>query len=95
MSIQLTPKETEYLAKLGKLLENTTNPSTFKSLGMRIEYWAKKTPTKIGLLFEDKSWTWKSINEETNKFANYFIRVGLKPSETVAVMMENSPKFLF
>ncbi len=42
MSIQLTPKETEYLTKLGKMVENSTNPSTFTSLGMRIEYWAKK-----------------------------------------------------
>jgi citronellyl-CoA synthetase len=95
MSIQLTPKETEYLTKLGKMVEDSTNPSTFKSLGMRIEHWAKKTPNKIGLLFKDKSWTWKSINEETNKLANYFISRGLTSSEPVAVMMENSPEFLF
>jgi len=95
MSIKLTPNETEYLTKLGKMVENSTNPSTFTSLGMRIEYWAKETPNKLGILFNDKSWTWKSINEETNKFANYFTSRGLKPNETVAVMMENSPKFLF
>jgi len=95
MSIQLTSKETEYLTKLGKMVENSTNPSTFTSLGMRIEYWAKKTPNRIGLLFKDKSWTWKSINEETNKFANYFISRDLTPHETVAIMMENSPTFLF
>ena len=95
MSIQLTPKETEYLNKLGKMLADSTNPSTFTSLGMRIEYWAKKTPNKKALFFEDRSWTWSSINEETNKIANYFINLGLKPSETVAVMMENSPQFIF
>ncbi|MBY8992567.1 MAG: AMP-binding protein, partial [Candidatus Lokiarchaeota archaeon] len=95
MSIQLTPKETEYLEKLGKMVEDSTNPSTFKSIGMQIEFWAQKTPNKIGLLFKNKSWTWKSINEETIKFANYFINRGLKLGETVAVMMENSPEFLF
>ncbi|MHA2391069.1 MAG: AMP-binding protein [Promethearchaeota archaeon] len=95
MSIQLTPKETEYLTKYAKIVENLTIPATFTSLGMRIEYWAKKTPNKVGLLFKDKSWTWKSINEETNKYANYFISRGLKPDEAVAVLMENSPKFLF
>jgi len=62
---------------------------------MRIEYWAEKTPNKKGLFFKDKSWTWKSINEETNKIANYLLSLGLKPSECVAVMMENSPEFLF
>ncbi|MHA2324188.1 MAG: AMP-binding protein [Promethearchaeota archaeon] len=95
MSTQLTPKETEYLTKLGKLVENATNPSTFKSLGMRLEYWAKETPNNIGLLFKDKSWTWKSMNEESNKYANFFINRGLKPGEVIAVMMENSPEFLF
>jgi len=95
MSIQLTPKETEYLEKLGKMIEDSLDPSTFKSLGMRIEYWAENTPNNLALLFEDKSWNWKSFNEETNKYANFFINRGLKPGEAVAVMLENSPEFLF
>ena len=95
MNIQLTLKEEKYLKKLQILMENLTNPSTFTSIGMRIEYWAKKTPNKIGLLFEDKSWPWKSINEEANKIANYFFSLGLKPGETVGIMIENSPEFLF
>ena len=95
MSIQLTPIETEYLEKLGKMIEDSLDPSTFKSLGMRIEYWAENTPNNLALLFEDKSWNWKSFNEETNKYANFFINRGLKPGEAVAVMLENSPEFLF
>ena len=95
MSIQLTPKEAELLEYFEKLAEDSINPSTFSSLGMRIEFWAKKTPNEKGLFFKDKSWTWKSINEESNKIASYFLSLGLKPSECVAVMMENSPEFLF
>ncbi|MBY8983989.1 MAG: AMP-binding protein [Candidatus Lokiarchaeota archaeon] len=95
MSIQLTPKEAELLEILGKMAEDSVNPSTFTSLGMRIEYWANKIPNKKGLFFKDKSWTWKSINEKANNIANYFLSLGLKPSESVAVMMENSPEFLF
>jgi citronellyl-CoA synthetase len=95
MSIQLTPKEADYLKRYVKMVEDLADPSTFISLGMRIEQWAKETPDKIGLLFEDNSWTWKSINEETNKIANYFISRGLKDGETVAIMLENSPNFLF
>jgi citronellyl-CoA synthetase len=95
MSIELTPKEVEILEKIQKFAEDSINPSTFESLGMRIEYWAEKTPDKKALFFEDKSWTWKAINEETNKIANYLHTLGLKPSECVAVMMENSPEFLF
>ncbi|MFW9784110.1 MAG: AMP-binding protein, partial [Candidatus Heimdallarchaeota archaeon] len=95
MSIQLTPNEIEYLTFYAKLIENLADPSTFTSIGMRIEHWASQTPNKIGFLFEDKSWTWKSINEETNKIANYLINRGLKQGEVVAVMLENSPNFLF
>ena len=95
MSIQLTPNEIKYLTLYAKLIENLADPSTFTSIGMRIEHWASQTPNKIGILFEDKSWTWKSINEETNKIANYLISRGLKPGEVVAVMLENSPNFLF
>jgi citronellyl-CoA synthetase len=95
MSIQLTPKETEYLTKLEKMVADSTDPSTFKSLGMRIEHWAENTPNNMALLFEDKSWTWKSFNEKTNNYANFFIDQGLKPGEAVAVMLENSPEFLF
>ena len=94
-NIELTPKETEYLERYYDLAGNLSNPSTYTSLGMRIEHWAEKTPNKIGLLFKDKSWTWKAINEETNKYANYFASLGLQPDDIVAVMMENSPKFLF
>ena len=52
-------------------------------------------PNKKGLLFEDKSWTWKEINQESNKIANYFLSLGIKPGEVVGVMMENSPEFTF
>lgn len=95
MSIKFTPKETEYLTFYAKLLENLLDPSTYVSIGMRIEHWAEKTPDKIALLFQDKSWTWKAMNEEANKVANYFSNRGLTPGEAVAVMMENSPNFLF
>ena len=78
MSIELTSKETEYLTFLTKLLADLTDPSTFTSIGMFIEHWAITTPNNIGLLFEDKSWTWKAINEENNKVANFFINRGLK-----------------
>ncbi|MHA2266767.1 MAG: AMP-binding protein [Promethearchaeota archaeon] len=95
MSIQYTPKETEYLTKYAKMATDLADPSTFKSIGMRIEHWAKETPNKVALLFEDKSWTWKALNEEANKYANYFVSRGLKQGEAVAVMLENSPEFLF
>ncbi|MFW9822406.1 MAG: long-chain-acyl-CoA synthetase [Candidatus Thorarchaeota archaeon] len=95
MSIQFTPKEAEYLTLYAKLAENLLDPSTYTSIGMRIEHWAEKTPEKIALLFQDKSWTWQAMNKEVNKYANYLKKLGLNPGDAVAVMIENSPEFLF
>ncbi|MHA1729412.1 MAG: AMP-binding protein [Promethearchaeota archaeon] len=95
MSIRLTPKEAEYLKFRKTLAENLADPSTYTSIGMQIEHWAKKTPNNRGLFFSNKSWSWKSINEEANKIANYFLSLGLKQGETVGVIVENSPEFLF
>lgn len=94
MSIQLTPKEAELLEFYGKLAEDSINPSKFESIGMRMEHWAKKTPNKVGLLFKDKSLTWKSINDNANKISNYFNNLGLQPGETVAMMMEKYNIFI-
>jgi citronellyl-CoA synthetase len=46
-------------------------------------------------LFEDRSWTWKEFNKEANIFANFFLKQGLKPGDTIALMIENSPEYFF
>lgn len=64
-------------------------------MGIYVEGHAENSPQKMALLFEDKSWTWSEFNRESNKFANLFINLGLKPGETIALIMENSPEYLF
>jgi len=90
----LTDKEREgferYASEFKKMEENPN-----QSVGILAENWAKETPNKIALYYEEKSWTWKTFNEESNKFANYFHKLGIKQDETVIVMMWNSPKYLF
>ena len=49
----------------------------------------------MALYFQDASWTWEALNEETNRISNYFLNLGLNPGETVALMLENSPEYLF
>ena len=80
MSLKLTPNETEFVKRnqdyFGKyLLEDPP----FRSLGMRIEFLGEHSPNKNGLLFEDKAWSWDSINKESNKISNYFLEKGLNP----------------
>jgi acyl-CoA synthetase (AMP-forming)/AMP-acid ligase II len=91
---RFTPKEREtydrYLAKAEEVWENEN-----QSVGTYVEELAETSPNKTALFFEDKSWTWKEFNEEVNRISNFFSKLGLKPGNTIAIMMENSPDYFF
>jgi len=94
LAVNLTDKEREayerYALEFKKIEENPN-----QSVGISVENWAKEVPNKVALYYEEKSWTWNTFNEESNKFANYFQKIGLKPDDTIVVMMWNSPEYLF
>ncbi len=89
-----TPKEAEFYARFGEQMQKAlTNPN--QSIATSIEELAKNMPKKKALLYEDSSWTWQEFNEESNIIANHFLNSGLEPNDTVALMLENSPEYLF
>ncbi|MHA2475193.1 MAG: AMP-binding protein, partial [Promethearchaeota archaeon] len=89
-----TPKEADFLIRYNQELKKfEQNPNL--STGICIEQWAGKEPNKKVLYFGDNFYTWKALNEECNKIANFFLKSGIKPGETIAIMMENSPQYLF
>ncbi len=93
MEIQLTTKEADYLERVSKVVEERTkNPNL--SVGIVIEQNAENNPNGCALLFEESSWTWQILNQESNKIANYFLKIGSKSGDAIAVMMENSLEFL-
>lgn len=52
---------------------------------------AKKTPNDVAVIFEDKKLTYKKLDEESNKLANYLLKEHqLKPATPVAIFMERS-----
>ena len=92
--VKFSQKEGAFLDRLAKDI-NVINQDQNQSIGTLIEGLAAKTPENPGILFEDKSWTWLAFNEEVNKIANYFLQLGLKPDESIALMLRNSPEYLF
>jgi len=94
LETNFTPKEqAAYDRYLLEVETFSKNPN--QSVGIYIEQFAEDNPDKVALFFEDKSWTWKEFNEESNLYANFFLKIGLKPGDTIALMMENSPEYLF
>ena len=89
-----TPEELEHINRFIELMDEVLkNPN--QSIGTQVEKLAEEMPKKIALYFQDDSWTWRVFNEESNKIANYFNNLGLIPGETIAIMLENSPEYLF
>ncbi|KKK46018.1 MAG: Long-chain-fatty-acid--CoA ligase FadD17 [Candidatus Lokiarchaeum sp. GC14_75] len=94
MEIQLTTKEKDYLERLEEVVKKRTeNPNL--SLGIMVEQNAENLPDHTAFLFEDSSWTWQSLNQESNKISNFFLKLGIESGDIVTIMMENSAEFLF
>jgi long-chain acyl-CoA synthetase len=48
---------------------------------------------KVGLVDEDKQFTYKEINERVNRLANALINLGLKKGDKIAIMANNCHEF--
>ena len=94
MESQLTTKEADYLERLNQIVENA-NKNPNQSPGILIEQHAENISNESALFYKDSSWSWQALNQESNKISNYFLKIGVKPDDTIAMMMENSPEFLF
>jgi len=52
------------------------------------------TPDKAALIFEDTPVTYRQLNRESNRVANFFQERGLKKGDCIAVDLLNCPEFL-
>lgn len=64
------------------------------SWGELIEEKAARYKDKVFLMFEDKTFTYRQMNENASRMANYFLSLGAARGKGVAILMDNSPRFL-
>ena len=50
--------------------------------------------TFVYLVYEDRSITYREMDQNANRFANYLLAIGAKPGDGLATLMGNSPQFL-
>ncbi|MFH1974139.1 MAG: AMP-binding protein [Pseudomonadota bacterium] len=60
-----------------------------------LEKQAEKYPDKIFLYFEEQEITYQNFNLTANRIANAFKKIGVKKGEMAAIMLPNSPEFLY
>lgn len=61
-----------------------------KTIAQLFEEQVKKTPDNIALVFEDKSLTYKELNEKANSLANYLRNIGINRNDIIGIMLHRS-----
>ncbi len=64
------------------------------NIGKLIEKRSLFSPEKIALIFDDLQYSYKDLNERSNRLANYFMEIGLKKGDTISVLLRDSPEIL-
>ena len=60
-----------------------------------LEERARQAPDRPALLFEDRRYTWKELDRQVDRTARAFRELGIGPDDSVALLMDNRPEFLF
>ncbi|CAH1391129.1 unnamed protein product [Nezara viridula] len=75
---------------LGNYIYQKTNASSIT----RFQKILRKHPNKPCFLFEDQVWTFKEVDEFSNKIAQVFHQSGFKKGDVVALVMTNQPQYV-
>jgi len=63
-------------------------------IGKIISKRAKLSPDKTAVIHENFHITYKQLNEESNRVANYLIKKGIKQGDRISTILLNCPEFL-
>src|SRR3990172_4200783 len=72
------------------------HPTRERVLGSVLEEQAARLSDCIFLDFKGQlQLSYKQLNEQANRYANYFLEKGIKKNSKVAVLLPNCPEYLF
>ena len=55
---------------------------------------ASRHPDKTAIIFEEQKWTFRELDEFTNRVANHFRSLGLQKGDCVALFADNCPEYI-
>ena len=68
--------------------------NTPAGLGIAFEKAVKRNPHGYALLFEDQKFTYNELNAWANQIAHYYLSLGARKGDVIAVMLENRPELI-
>ncbi len=69
-------------------------PATPSGLGIAFEQAVKSNPNGYALMFEDQKYTYTELNEWANQIAHFYLSIGAKKGDVIAVMVENRSELI-
>ena len=82
--------DAEYDLMINKFNDTATDYPKDKCVHELFTEQAAKTPDKIALVFEDKQFTYKQLDEMSNSLAHYLREKGVKPNDVVPIIAKRS-----
>ena len=95
----VAPKIPAFLKKVPNLVNGLRQayirtPNTAAGLGLAFEKAVQRNPEGIALRFEDQSFSYTELNGWANQIAHYYLSLGAKKGDVVALMVENRPEMV-
>lgn len=69
-------------------------PNTPAGLGLAFEKASQRNPEGIALRFEGQSYSYTALNAWANQIAHFYLSLGAKKGDVVALMVENRPELI-
>lgn len=69
-------------------------PNTPTGLALAFEKTVIKNPQATALLFEDQRFSYQALNEWANQIAHYYLSIGTRKGDVIAIMIENRSELL-
>lgn len=67
------------------------NEKEKENLVQLFEGWAKRTPDRTAVRYEEQVMTYGELNEQANQLSHYLVSLGLTEEEPVGIMLQRSP----
>ncbi len=81
----------------GRLAPNMLGflPSGRWSSARLLERCATQNGDRVGIAFQDRQYTWHEVNAKANQWSHFFLSLGVGPGDSVALLLDNRPEYLF
>lgn len=78
------------------MLENHNKQLLIMNIAAFLEQTAKKYPRHKAIIFDDTVLSYKSFNEQVNKYAGFFLdSIKIRTGDHVGILLDNCPEYLF